>query len=140
MSMHDRKSKLRVQFNNILIDGLLVMVSNVTIITPDSGHVNWTLQEADVHLLGIGVLSQGNQNKRLVGYIGQEIERGNLRLYVTKREVNLCDCDLLQKRNMQFKIPAVSEKEHKATHISVKYIARHYKNFQQPFVLCKYNE
>ena len=75
----------------------------MTIITPDSGHVNGILEEADVLLLGIGVLSQRNQHKRLVGYIGPERERGNLRPYVTKREVNLCDCDLLQLRNMQFK-------------------------------------
>lgn len=100
--------------------------------------MNWTLQEADIYLLGIGVLSQGNQHKRLVGYLRPERERGNLSPYVTNREVNLCD--LLQQRNIHFNISAVSEMEHKPTHISVMYIVRYYKNVQQPFMLCKYNE
>lgn len=120
-----------VQINKILIEGLLVMGRNVTLIAPESWHLNWTLQEADVHLLQIGVLSQENQHIRLFGCIGLEGERGNLRPYVTNRAGNLCDCDLLQQRNMQINIPAVSKMEHKPTHIPGKYIVRYYKSFNK---------
>ena len=69
---------------------------DVTIITPESWHPNWPLQEADVQFLGIGTLSQVKQSTRWVECIGPEGQRERLMPYVTNSEVNLQGCDLLQ--------------------------------------------
>ena len=49
--------------NNIVIVGLLDIGVDVTTITPESQHMNWSLQEADVQFLGIGILSQVKQTR-----------------------------------------------------------------------------
>ena len=42
--------------NSIVIVGLIDTGADVSIITPESWHQNWPLQEADVQLLGIGTI------------------------------------------------------------------------------------
>ena len=91
------------------------------IITPESWHPNWTLQEADVQLPGIGTISQVKQSTRWVDCIGTEGQRGELRPYVADTAINLWGRDLLQKWNTQINIPAVSE-----THNSGKDVIRYY--------------
>ena len=44
------------------MEGLLDTGADVTIITPESWHLNWPLQEADVQFLGIGTISQVKQS------------------------------------------------------------------------------
>ena len=55
--------------NSIVIVGLMDTGVNVSIITPESWHPNWPLQEADVQLLGIRTISQVKQSMRWVDYI-----------------------------------------------------------------------
>ena len=43
---------------------------DVTVITPESWHPNWPLQEVNVKLLGIGTLFQVKQCAMWVKYIG----------------------------------------------------------------------
>ena len=69
---------------------------DVTIITPESWHPNWPLQEADVQFLGIGTLYQVKQSMRWVECIGPEGQRGKLRPYVANIAVNLKSHYLLQ--------------------------------------------
>ena len=59
--------------------------------------------------------------------IRPEGHRERLRPYVTNIAVTLWGHDLLQKWNTQTNIPAVSEIEHKQTHVSGKDIIRYYK-------------
>ena len=53
----DQRPKLRVQINYIVIEGLLDIGVDVTIITSESWHLDWPLQETDIQFLGIGTLS-----------------------------------------------------------------------------------
>ena len=46
-----------MHINNIVIEGLLDMGVDMSIITSESWHPNWPLQEADVQFLKIGNLS-----------------------------------------------------------------------------------
>ena len=93
----------------------------MSIITPESWHPNWPLQEADVQLLGIGTISQVKQSTRWDYCIGPEGQRGKLRPYVANIAVNLWVCDLLQQWNTQISIPAFP-----GTHTSGKDIIRYY--------------
>ena len=95
-SINDQRPKLRVCINGIFIEGLLDTGVDVSIITPESWHPNWPLQEADVQLLGIGTISQVKQSTRWVDCIGPEGQRGKLRPYVINIAVNLWGRDLLQ--------------------------------------------
>ena len=61
--------------NGIVNVSLIDMGVDLSIITPESWHPNWPLQEADVHLLGIGTLSQVKQSTRWVDSIGLEEQR-----------------------------------------------------------------
>ena len=45
-SINDQRPNLRVKKNNIIMKGLLDTSLNITIITPESWHSNWPLQEA----------------------------------------------------------------------------------------------
>ena len=56
-SINDQRPKLRVCINGIIIYGLIDMDASVSIITPESWHWNWPLQEAGIQFLGIGTLS-----------------------------------------------------------------------------------
>ena len=47
-----------------MIEGLLNTGVDVTIITPESWHPEWPLQETDIQFLGIGTLSQVKQSMR----------------------------------------------------------------------------
>ena len=80
------------------------MGANVTIITPESWHLNWPLQEADVQFLGIGTLSQVKQSTKWVECLRPEGQRGRLRPYVANIAVNLWGHDLLQQWNTQINI------------------------------------
>ena len=81
-SINDQRLKLRVHINGIVIGGLIDIGEDVSIITPESCQSNWSLQDADVQLLGIGTISQVNQRTRWVECIGPEGQRGKLRPYV----------------------------------------------------------
>ena len=78
-SINDQRPKLRVCINGIAIVGLIDMGEDISIITPESWHPNWPLQEADVQFLGIGTLSQVKQSTRRIKCIGSEGQRGRLR-------------------------------------------------------------
>ena len=65
-SINFQRSKLRVHINNIVIEESLDTGVDVTIITPESWHADWPLQEADIKFLGIGTLYQVKQNTRWV--------------------------------------------------------------------------
>ena len=64
--------------NNIVIEGLLGTSTDMSIITPDSWHANWPLQEADAQFLGTGTLSQVKQSTRWVECIGSEGQKGRM--------------------------------------------------------------
>ena len=51
-----------MHINDIVIEGLLDMGVDVNIITPQSWHPAWPLQEADILFLGVGTLSQEKQS------------------------------------------------------------------------------
>ena len=53
------------------------MGADVTIITPESWHMNWHLQEADIQFLGTRTLSHVKQCMRWVECKGQEEQRGS---------------------------------------------------------------
>ena len=61
---NDQRRKLRVCINGIVIEGLLDPGVAVAIITPESWHPDWPLQEVDIQFLGIGTLSQVKQSTR----------------------------------------------------------------------------
>lgn len=103
------------------------MGADVNITTPGSWHLKWLLQEADVQFLGIETMSQVKQSMRWVQCIGPEGQRRRLWPYVANIAVNQRDYDLLQQWKTQINIPAVSEVEHKPTHVSEKDIIRYYK-------------
>ena len=94
----------------------------MSIVTPESWHPNWPLQEADVPFLETGSLLQMKQSMRWVEYIGPEKQKGRLRQYIAKIAVNVWGCDLIQQWKPQIIIPAVPQ-----THVSVKVIIRYYK-------------
>ena len=51
-------TKLRVHTNDNVIEGLLDKGADMAIISPDSWHPDWPLEEADIKYFGIGTLSQ----------------------------------------------------------------------------------
>ena len=67
-----------MHINNIVIEGLLDTGTTVTIITPESWHSNWPLQEVDVQFLENGTVSQVKQNMRKVECIEPEGQTGRL--------------------------------------------------------------
>ena len=71
------------------------MDANMTIITPESWHTDWPLQEADIQFLGVGTLSQVKQSTRWVECIGPEGQKGRLKPYVANIKVTLKGQDLL---------------------------------------------
>ena len=95
-SINDQRPKIRVCINGIVIEGLIDKDADVSIITPESWHLNWPLQESDIQFLEIGTLSQVKQRKRWVECIGPEGQKGRLRPYVGSIAVNLWSRDLLQ--------------------------------------------
>ena len=111
-----------MHINDIVIEGLLDTGVDVTIITPESWHPDWPLQEADIQLLGIGTLSQVKQSMRQVLCIRPEGEKGRVKRYVANIAVNLRGCDLLQQWNTQINIPAVPK-----TCVSEEKIRRYYR-------------
>lgn len=60
-SIKEQRPKFKIRIN---INGLVDIGEDVTVMPPESWHSNWTLQEANVWLLGIGIISQVKQNKR----------------------------------------------------------------------------
>ena len=84
-----------------MIVGLIDTRADVSIITPESWHPNWPLQEADVQILKIGTISRVKQCMRWVHCIGPEGQRGKLRPYLVDIAINLWGCDLLQQWNTQ---------------------------------------
>ena len=61
-SINDQRPKLRVSINDIVIEGLLDTGADMSIITPESWHPDWSLQEAEIQLLGTATLSQVKQS------------------------------------------------------------------------------
>ena len=118
----DQRPKLRVQINYIVIEGLLDIGVDVTIITSESWHLDWPLQETDIQFLGIGTLSQVKQSMRWVECIGPEGQKGRLRPYVANIAVNLWGLDLLQQWNTQINIPAAPK-----TYVSEENIRKYYR-------------
>lgn len=116
-----KRTKLRGQINNIIMEKLLDTGVYVTIITLESWHPNWSLQEADVQFLGIGALLQIKWSMRWVECIGPEGWRGRLRPFESNIVVKLWCCDLLQQRNTQINISAFSEIDCKPTHDIIRY-------------------
>ena len=88
-SINDQRPKLRVCINGIFIEGLLDTGADVSIITPESWHPNWPLEEVDVQFLGIGTLSRVKQSTRWVECIGPEGQIGRLRPYIANIAINL---------------------------------------------------
>ena len=84
------------------------MGSDVSIITPESWHLHWPLQEVDIQFLGIGTLSRVRQSTRWINCIGPDGQIGKLKPYVANIAVNLWGHDLLQQWNTQINIPAAS--------------------------------
>ena len=80
--------------------------ADVTIIAPKLWHPGWPLQEANVQLLGIGMLSQVKQSTRWVECIGPEEQIGKLKPYVANIMINLWKRDLLQQWKTQINIPS----------------------------------
>ena len=52
-AINDQRPKIRVCINGIVIEGLIDKGADVSIITLESWHLNWPLQEADIQFLGI---------------------------------------------------------------------------------------
>ena len=107
-SINEQRPQLRVCVNGKLITGLLDTGADVSIITPESWHPHWPLQEVDIQFLGIGTLSRVRQSTRWVNCIGPDGQIGKLRPYVANIAVNLWGRDLLQQWNTQINIPAAS--------------------------------
>lgn len=59
------------------------MGADVTIISPKSWQSDWSLQEVNIQLLGIGTLSQAKQSTRCVECVGPERQIRKLKPYVT---------------------------------------------------------
>lgn len=57
---------------------------DVAIISPKSRHPDWTLQEVNIQLLGIGTLSQAKQSPRWIKCIGSKRYIGKVKSYVAK--------------------------------------------------------
>ena len=108
--------------NGIFITGLLDPGVDVSIITPESWHPHWPLQEVDIQFLGIGTLSQVRQSMRWVECIGLEGQIGKQRPYIANIAVNLRYRDLLEQWNTQINIPAASR-----AYISEENIKRYYR-------------
>ena len=94
--------------NGKFITGLLDTGIDVSIITPESWHPHWPLQEVEIQFLGLGNLSRVRQSTRWVNCIGPDRKIGKLRPYVANIAVNLLDRVLLQQWNTQINIPAAS--------------------------------
>ena len=71
-------------------------VWDVSIITPESWHLHWPLQEVDIQFLGIGTLSRVRQSMRWDICVVLEGQIGKLRPYVANIAVNLWGRDLVQ--------------------------------------------
>ena len=110
------------------IEGLLNTGTNVSIITLESWHMNWPLQEIDVQFPGIGTLFAVQQSTRWVECIGPEGQIGRLRPYIANIAMNLWGCDLLQQWNTQMNIPATPK-----TYVSEENI-RKYNRGQTPAI------
>ena len=127
-SINEQRPQLRVCVNGKLIAGLLDTGADVSIITPESWHPHWPLQEVDIQFLGIGTLSRVRQSTRWVNCIGPDGQIGKLRPYVANIAVNLWGSDLLQQWNTQINIPAASR-----AYISEDNITRYYR-WQKPAI------
>ena len=71
------------------------MGMDVTIIIPESSHLSWPFQEADVQFLETETLSQVKQSKTWVSCIGSEGQREIVRSHVSNIMINLQDHDLM---------------------------------------------
>ena len=107
-----------MQINVIVIEGLEDTDANVTIISSESWHPNWPIQDVNVQFLVNRTLSQVKQNMRCVECIGPKEQRGILKPYVVNVAMNLWRCDLLQRWNTQINIPPILETNHKSTYVS----------------------
>lgn len=81
--------------NNIIIEGHLYTGVDKTIITPESYHPNWPIQESNAQYLGIEILSQVKQITRKVKCIGPQRKGAKLKPCEANIAMNLQECDLL---------------------------------------------
>ena len=88
-STNEERTKLKVWVDNIYIQGLVDMEADVSIITPQSWHARWPLQEVDIQFLGIGTLLKVKQSSTWLECIGPEGQRGILKPYVAVIAINL---------------------------------------------------
>ena len=51
--MNEQRPELKIQINDVIIEGLLHTGTDVSIISPESQHPSWPLQEVNVQFLGI---------------------------------------------------------------------------------------
>ena len=68
--INEQRPKLKIWINDIVIEVLVVIGADVTIISSESWHPNWYLQGVNVQFSGIGTLSQVKQSVRWVKCIG----------------------------------------------------------------------
>ena len=80
-SINEQRPKLRVCIDKVVIEGLIDMGVDMSIITPESWHLNWSLQEAYIQLLVIRRLSQVKQIMRCIECIRPEGQNRRLRPY-----------------------------------------------------------
>ena len=57
-SINHQRPKLRILINGIVIVGLIDTEADMSMITPESWHSKWPLQEVNIQLLEIGTISQ----------------------------------------------------------------------------------
>ena len=95
-SINEQRPKLKIWINDIVIKGLVDTGVDVTIISSESWHSNWPLQDTNIQFLEIETLYQVKQNTRWVEWIRLEGQREILKPYVASIAINLQGCDLLQ--------------------------------------------
>lgn len=131
--MNEKRPKLKVGIHDFKIESLVDIGADITITSQESWHANWPLQGINVHLLGIGTLSQVKQSARWNKWKGPEGQRGISKPYVANNVMDLRQYDLLQQWKTQIKIPPILETKIKFGYGSGKCVRTHY--YEQSWVI-----
>ena len=110
-SIDNKRPKLKIQINGIVIEGLLDAGTDITIISPKSWHPDWPLLKINIQLPGIETLSKIKQSTKYVNCIRPEGKVEKLKLCMTNIAMFLWGHDLLQQWKTQSTIPSKSEKK-----------------------------